>query len=97
MTNGESDFESRGFTDGYQVDYISVQRVALLPVAPLIAQLILRHTVVWYLIAHLIFMDSVVWCLIGYGIALRVQSAAKRIGVAPHYVAYLGVGITNIA
>ena len=25
MRNGESDFESRGFTDGYQADYISVQ------------------------------------------------------------------------
>ncbi|MCP4814840.1 MAG: hypothetical protein GY888_20220, partial [Planctomycetaceae bacterium] len=28
MRNGESDFESRGFTDGYDADYISVQRVA---------------------------------------------------------------------
>jgi hypothetical protein len=25
VTNGESDFESRGFTDGYEADYISVQ------------------------------------------------------------------------
>ena len=28
MRNGESDFESRGFTDAYQADYISVQCVA---------------------------------------------------------------------
>jgi len=27
VTNGESDFESRGFTDGYDADYISVQCV----------------------------------------------------------------------
>ena len=27
MTNGESEFESRGFTDGYEADYISVQCV----------------------------------------------------------------------
>ena len=27
MTNGESDSERRGFTDGYEADYISVQRV----------------------------------------------------------------------
>ena len=27
MTNGESDFESRGFTNGYEADYISVQCV----------------------------------------------------------------------
>ena len=27
MTNGESDFESRGFTHGYEEDYISVQCV----------------------------------------------------------------------
>ena len=26
MRNGESDFESRGFTYGYAADYISVQR-----------------------------------------------------------------------
>ena len=25
MTNGESDFESRGYTDSYEADYISVQ------------------------------------------------------------------------
>ncbi len=31
MTNGESDFESRGFTDGYEADYISVQCVEPLP------------------------------------------------------------------
>ena len=29
MTNGESDFESRGFTHDYEADYISVQCVAL--------------------------------------------------------------------
>ncbi len=29
MTNGESDFESRGFTNVYQADYISVQRLSL--------------------------------------------------------------------
>jgi hypothetical protein len=28
VTNGESDFESRGFTDGYEADYISVQCVS---------------------------------------------------------------------
>ncbi len=27
VTNGESEFESRVFTDGYEADYISVQRV----------------------------------------------------------------------
>jgi hypothetical protein len=27
VTNGESDFESRGFTEGYEADYISVQCV----------------------------------------------------------------------
>jgi len=30
VTNGESHFESRGFTDTYQADYISVQCVELL-------------------------------------------------------------------
>ena len=29
MTNGESDFESRGFTNGYQADYTSLQCLSL--------------------------------------------------------------------
>ena len=32
MINGESDFESRGFTDGYGADTISVQRVVVGPI-----------------------------------------------------------------
>ena len=33
MTNGESDPESRVFTDGYEADYTFVQRVAPVPLA----------------------------------------------------------------
>ena len=29
VTNGESDFESLGFTDGYEADYTSVQRLGM--------------------------------------------------------------------
>ena len=29
VTNGESEFQSRGFTDGYEADYISVQRLII--------------------------------------------------------------------
>ena len=32
MTNGEDDFESRGFTDSYETDTISVQRVVVGPI-----------------------------------------------------------------
>ena len=32
MTNGKTGLESRAFTDGYQTDYLSVQRVVVGPI-----------------------------------------------------------------